>query len=296
MLSDRLYIQLGSSCNCDCIFCAVADSRHFPELSLKRIREHLLVGRSNGLSKLTISGGEPTTRKDLRLIVRTARELGYMHIQVQTNGRALAKFSYTKNLLDDGVDVFLPSIHGHTAEIHDAIMRAPGAFVQTVQGIRNLVELQSTPVNTNTVITRQNYRHMPELVSLLIDLGVKQIQLSYVQAEGNAKNIIVDIGPAMTDAKSYINDAINACSELEVKILIDGIPQCILSDNYQLARNMRRAPVVCGVSDQDQLRLATKPGKLKRKDCTDCDLTMFCGGVWEKYIDLFGWNEFMPVR
>lgn len=294
-LSNRLYIQLGSNCNCDCIFCAVADSRHFPELPLQRIREHLIIGRVNGLERLTISGGEPTTRKDLRQIVQTARELGYTHIQIQTNGRALASRSYTQNLLNEGVDVFLPSIHGHIAEIHDPIMRAPGAFAQTIKGIKNLVELQNTPVNTNTVITKQNYRYLPELAELLTRLGVGQIQLSYVQAEGNAKEIIVDIGPAMADARPYLDNTINICHANGVKILIDGIPQCILDSNSHLGRNVRLSPVVCGVSDEDRLRLATKPGKLKRDNCSACSLNICCGGVWQKYIELFGWDEFVPI-
>jgi MoaA/NifB/PqqE/SkfB family radical SAM enzyme len=295
MDTHRLYIQLGSQCNCDCIFCAVADSRNLPGLSFDRVVEHLTSGAANGFAHLTISGGEPTIRRDLPQIVSTARRLGFSHIQVQTNARALANRQITERLFEAGVDKFLPSIHGHNADVHDAIMRAKGAFNQTVRGIANIVALQRTSVSTNTVITKQNYAYLPQLGELLISLGVKQAQLSYVQAEGNAKNAIRDIGPAMSDAYPFLQETIALCSKAGVKVLVDGIPQCVLSGYHIFARDMRRTPRVAGVTDSNDIVLGRTPDKLKAASCTECRFSPKCGGVWQKYVEMYGWSEFSPV-
>lgn len=295
MDAHRLYIQLGSQCNCDCIFCAVADSRHLPNLPFDRVVEHLEIGAANGLTRLTLSGGEPTIRRDLSEIVSTARRLGYSHIQVQTNARALAKRQVAERLFEAGVDVFLPSIHGHKADLHDAIVRAKGAFDQTVRGISNIVALQRTPVSTNTVITKQNYASMPQLGELLIGLGAKQVQLSYVQAEGNAKNAIRDIGPAMSDAYPFLGETITLCAKAGVEVLVDGIPQCILPGYHVLARDMRKVPRVAGVTDNNDIVLGGTPDKPKSKSCAECRFSPKCGGVWRKYLEMYGWSEFSPV-
>jgi len=295
MEARRLYIQLGSQCNCDCIFCATADSRHLPNLSFERVTEHLALGTAQGFRKLTLSGGEPTIRRDLHEIVGVARECGYTHIQVQTNARALANRRVSERLFEAGVDTFLPSIHGHNAELHDAIVRANGAFDQTVRGIANTVALQRTCVSTNTVITKQNYANLPELGRLLIDLGVKQLQLSYVQAEGNAKNAIRDIGPAMSDAYPFLQQTIELSTQVQVEVLIDGIPQCILSGYSALARDLRDPPRVAGVADNNDVVLGGTPDKLKTADCAECHFSSRCGGVWRKYIEMYGWSEFLPV-
>ncbi len=295
MDAHGLYIQLGSQCNCDCIFCAVADSRDLPGLPFDRVVEHLAVGAENGFTRLTISGGEPTIRRDLPQIVCTARQLGYSHIQVQTNARVLASQKLVEQLFEAGVSVFLPSIHGHNAYVHDAIVRAKGAFTQTVHGIVNIVTLQRTPVSTNTVITKQNYSNLPQLGELLISLGVKQVQLSYVQAEGNAKNAIRDIGPAMSDAYPFLQETITLCAKAEVKVLIDGIPQCILSGYHIFARNMRETSRVAGVTDNNDVVLGRMPDKLRSAGCAECRFSPECGGVWQKYVEMYGWSEFSPV-
>jgi hypothetical protein len=34
---------------------------------------------------------------------------------------------------------------------------------------------------------------------------------------------------------------------------------------------------------------------MKRKECESCVHDQGCSGVWRKYIEKYGWDEFIPV-
>ena len=59
------------------------------EPTLDQLRDLMIQARNErpmGSKAIQITGGEPTIRKDLLDIVKTASEVGFTHIQVNTNG------------------------------------------------------------------------------------------------------------------------------------------------------------------------------------------------------------------
>lgn len=68
---------------------------------------------------LQLSGGEPTVREDLPEIVRMAKESGFDHIEINTNGIQLASSTdYCKELLDAGVSTIYLQFDGIRPEIY----------------------------------------------------------------------------------------------------------------------------------------------------------------------------------
>ncbi len=82
-----------------------------------------------------------------------------------TRGR-LSDRVHLEDLRDAGLTSCFVSIHGPEASVHDWLTRSPGAFDQTCAGLANLDGL-GIPFVTNTVICRQNYRLLSELVVFL---------------------------------------------------------------------------------------------------------------------------------
>jgi len=107
--------------------------------------------------------------KDLVEAVAFARSHGYRHIQLQSNGRKFSDMAYLQALVKAGANEFSPAIHGFKEETHDFLTCAPGAWRQTVQGIMNIHALGQMII-TNTVITKQNYKEMSQLATLLAKL------------------------------------------------------------------------------------------------------------------------------
>jgi uncharacterized radical SAM superfamily Fe-S cluster-containing enzyme len=68
---------------------------------------------------LQFSGGEPTIRKDLPELVRMAKELGFHHVEVNTNGIVLSQsVDYCKNLVDAGVNTIYLQFDGLTSDVY----------------------------------------------------------------------------------------------------------------------------------------------------------------------------------
>lgn len=94
---------------------------------------------------LGITGGEPTLYGDgfVELLRHISAELPTFEVHVLSNGRRFADEAFCaeiQQVISDRVVFGIP-VYGTTAEEHDAIVGADGAFVETIVGIHNLVEL-----------------------------------------------------------------------------------------------------------------------------------------------------------
>ncbi len=64
---------------------------------------------------LQISGGEPTLREDLLEIIRMAKEIGFSHVQIHTNGLKLAEsIDFCQQLKDEKIDSIYLHFNGAT--------------------------------------------------------------------------------------------------------------------------------------------------------------------------------------
>ena len=85
----RHWVRLTRYCNQRCLFCLDRYAQTGGVLDLAFIRRDLARGRKRGLTRVVLSGGEPTVHPAFVEIVGLARELGYTHIQTITNGRRM---------------------------------------------------------------------------------------------------------------------------------------------------------------------------------------------------------------
>ena len=205
-------LKVGFKCNNNCIFCAQAHKRILGNKSIEELKEALENGIKDGYTEVVFTGGEPTIRRDIIELVRFAHDLGYDLIQIQTNGRMLSYKSFAEKLVKAGVTEFSPALHGHNKKIHESQTRCVGSFKQTLQAIKNLVDLQ-VPVLTNSVVTKFNYKYLPQLVRLLINLKVDQFQLAFVHPVGNAWKYFDRVVPKMSDVAPYIKESLEIAKE-----------------------------------------------------------------------------------
>jgi len=195
-LSKYVVISIWFGCNNNCSICMLGDmKRELPGIGFDRFRSALYQIRNEGRFRdLILSGAEVTTFDDLGRYVRFAASLGWFKkIQIQTNGRRLADKNYVRHLVDCGINEFFVSIHG-LEKVHDAVAQVPGAFRETIQGIKNL-EAFDVNVITNTVLTRANLQDIPGLFALLLNEAVSEIHLwNYFPMERiDTKDLVVSM-------------------------------------------------------------------------------------------------------
>jgi radical SAM protein with 4Fe4S-binding SPASM domain len=134
------YIEPTLRCNHRCVHCYCESSipDRSQELSRKEIRVALDGLARLGSLILVFTGGEVFLRPDLLSLVADARERGFA-VVVFTNGTliddAIARALHEHAVL--GVEI---SIHGATADVHDAITGVTGSFDRATAAIRLLRE------------------------------------------------------------------------------------------------------------------------------------------------------------
>jgi MoaA/NifB/PqqE/SkfB family radical SAM enzyme len=184
-----LSIETGFSCNAYCGFCPQLNYRGVPDpdapidLTTEEVRARIRWGAENGYDQIGFSGGESTIRDDFVDCVEYAHSLGYRLIGITTNGLRLAYMAYAARLVRAGLTSVNISVHGHTAELHDAMLRTPGAFDLAMRALDNVQALRQVTgrrieVMSMSLATPRVLPHFPDIVRLM---GRKGVRLHMIQ-------------------------------------------------------------------------------------------------------------------
>ena len=114
-------LEITYRCNMNCAVCfADANAEKFePYIGQIRNMYAAALG-SNRFCSVQLSGGEPTVRDDLPEIIRLGKDMGVVHLQVNTNGIRIANdIEYLRAMKDAGLDLIYLQFDG----LDDAIYR-----------------------------------------------------------------------------------------------------------------------------------------------------------------------------
>lgn len=295
---DRIDVKAGFVCNNSCRFCVQAHNKGAGKDKTTAEIIGILEESRERFEAVVFTGGEVTIRDDVFDIVSAARELGYKKIHIQSNGKRFYYKDFCVKMAESGANEFGLALHGHIPELHDYLTRAPGSFLATLRGIRNLVELGQTVI-TNTVITKSNYRHLPELARVLVRAGVFQYQFAFVHVVGNARTYAPSVVPRKTLAVPYAKRGLDVGLAEGVKVMTEAIPYCFLRgyEQYIAEKIIPETKVFdAGRVIESFTEVRRNQGKTKGPACGDCDMCADCEGPWREYPEMFGWDEFKPVK
>ena len=296
----RLDLKVGFQCNNRCIFCVQGDKRFTCKNKTDKEIRSILNKMSKDHDEVVFTGGEPTVRKELLDWVNYAREIGYTNIQIQTNGRMFSYIGFCQALIKAGVTEFSPALHGSSAKVHDSLTQAPGSFAQTTQGIRNLIKL-GQHVITNSVITKGNYKDIPKLAQLLVDLKVDQFQFAFIHINeiiANDSNLTKTIVPRYKEAIPYVKKGLDIAAKAGISAMVEATPYCFMK-GYEKFVSEQYIPAASVFDDvavtMDYGAYRKNEGKSKGPLCSSCKMNKICEGPWKEYPQIFGWSEFIPI-
>ncbi|MFA5188682.1 MAG: radical SAM protein [Patescibacteria group bacterium] len=295
---DRVDIKIGFKCNNNCQFCVQGEKRYKHEnRTLDEIRNALAEAKGQGAAGVVFTGGEPTIHPDILAAVKSARDLGFKNIQIQSNGRMFAYLDFCKKLVLAGANEFSPALHGSNPEIHDELTSSPGAWQQVVQGIKNLKSL-GQHVLTNTVINSENYQDLPKLAQLFVDLGVDQFQFAFVHILGTAEKNKDWIVPKMSEVMPFVKQGLEIGIKAGKVVMTEAIPFCLMQgyEDFIAERIMPETKIVDAEGVIENFAdYRWNQGKVKREECKVCKFFKLCEGPWKEYPEIFGWDEFQPI-
>ena len=144
-------IDITNRCNLKCPVCFANASAagYVYEPSKEQVTsmlENLRATKPVPATALQFSGGEPTIRNDLFDLVRKAKELGFRHVEVNTNGVRIAQsLEYAKELKASGVSTVYLQFDGLTNGTYKFI-RGLDLLETKMKAIQNLREAGFTSV------------------------------------------------------------------------------------------------------------------------------------------------------
>ena len=247
----RNWVRLTFDCNDHCVFCLDADAHDGTIRSHDDVKRQILDGRRVGATRLILSGGEPTIHPKYVDFIRLGALAGYPKIQTVTNGRMFAYDDFLRRCLDAGLSEITFSLHGPNARVHDALVGTKGAFEEEMRGLKNALahrEATGRPiVNVDVVVNRANVRHLAEMLSMLLDLGVGEFDLLQVVPFGRAfrdgrDTLFYDL----EEARPHIQAALEFSKRPDVHLWMNRFPpqhlegfEHLIQDPYKLNDEVR---------------------------------------------------------
>ena len=197
----RHWVRLTRVCNNNCVFCLDKEAQNGTFISIKDIKRDLEKGIKEKAKRVVLSGGEPTVHPQFIKIVKLAKDLGYKHIQIITNGRMFAYKNFLDGVIKAGVNEITFSLHGHTQKIHEIQTQIKGSFKQSLGGLINALKSKRAIISVDVVINKYNYKYLFDILKFYIDLGVSEFDLLQVipfgQAWVNRDKVFYDIPKAL---------------------------------------------------------------------------------------------------
>ena len=128
-------IEVADRCNEACVHCYQVQGQK-GEMSTDELRRVMDELSELGVIFLTISGGEPTLRKDFLELVEHARKRRFA-VKIYSNGLRIDE-KLAQRLGQLAVQEVQLSLYSRKPEVHDAVTRVPGSFQRTVQAAKHL--------------------------------------------------------------------------------------------------------------------------------------------------------------
>jgi uncharacterized radical SAM superfamily Fe-S cluster-containing enzyme len=152
-------LMVTNRCNLRCSYCfmnaGAAGYIYEPSLEmLKKMMQAVRQEKPVPCKALQITGGEPCIRDDLIKIIKMAKDMGFTHIQLNTNGIRLSEEpEYCKKIRAAGVNTVYMSCDGVSKETNSW-------FEQNKKAVENLRKADLGVVLVPTVIADSNLKEV----------------------------------------------------------------------------------------------------------------------------------------
>lgn len=195
-----IYWELTRACDLACRHCraeAVA-WREPEELSTSEAKGLLEKIRGFGRPPhIVLTGGDPLKRSDFFDLLECGARLGFRMSVAPSGTNALTQEVFRRFKLN-GVESISLSLDSSTAEKHDGFRGVPGCFEWTLRAAR-LAREKGIEFQINTLVTAETAADLPEIYSLVSELGLRRWSLFYLIAVGRGR-VLTEVAPDRCEA------------------------------------------------------------------------------------------------
>ncbi len=294
-MAGLLDVILGYDCNVACDYCTITPEMRAQALTTREVVARLQHGRALAYDRLSLTGGEPTIRRDLIGLVRAAKQLGFHDIKLQSNGLLFAQADNVTRLVDAGVTLFHISVHTHEAARYDALVRRAGTYELMRRGLDNVVA-RGPALVVDLIMKEDTYRALPSALAWLEARGARRVDLWFVSlTDGNREN--VDSMPRMRDVVPYMREGLAFARARGMEVRSLHVPRCLLGEDHVHVFDPGADRVMVVTPEATfELKDSKLTGQLHMPCCAGCEHEAVCPGVRPDYLERYGDGEFARAR
>jgi len=221
------FLTLTDKCNLRCSFCyeiPIDGSPHTFEAEPETFAPELYKAmHDEGWREVVITGGEPTMMPTFFRAIAECHRQGYEKIIVASNGRRFAYPDFARRARLAGLTHANISLFGHNRIIHDGTTKQRGSFVQTNEGIRNLLAA-GIDVSCSVVVNKRNYQQLMPYMDHVWSLGVRRMLMMGLKPFGGAFVERDKVFYDFEEGAPFVNASIRYGVELGFEITTMGLP------------------------------------------------------------------------
>ncbi|MFO0755854.1 MAG: radical SAM protein [Byssovorax sp.] len=289
-----LDVVLGYDCNLGCTYCTITAEMRLRALPTARVAQEIERAALRGFKDIAFTGGEPTIRPDLAVLIRHAKRKGFEHVKVASNGLRYAHARYLDYLIESGVDRFHISMHAFRDEDYDRTVQREAMAPLRRQAIANVVDRKLDLV-ADLILKEDTYRDVRPWIASLVEQGVRRFALWLVSlTDENAKN--VEQLPRITEVVPSVIEAFDDARRGGYEVVSLHIPRCFVPGYEDHVRHPGADLVTVVTPDEVfDLKDSRLGGGVKPEGCAGCRYLGECPGLRRDYIDRFGGGEVRAV-
>ena len=178
-----LLAELTHRCPLQCPYCSnpLELEKVGEEMGTDDWRSAIRQAAEIGCLQIHFSGGEPTARQDLEILIAEATQAG-LYTNLITSGVSCDRARLDR-LAAAGLEHVQISFQDATAELGDRIGGSAGAHGKKLAFARHVRDA-GLALTLNFVVHRQNLHHLDAMLDLAVTLGAGRIEIANVQYYG----------------------------------------------------------------------------------------------------------------
>lgn len=299
-------VDIGRPCNIRCSFCYYYHQKTTPFVPFETLRQGIIKVKERGNDSIVFSGGEPTMHPQIVELVKFSSS-NHMKTCIITNATLFFKDNLINRLLEAGLDDLLITIQG-LEEIHNKSVCAKtyDKVIKTIDFMHN----NGLFYRTNTVITTDTYKRLPELAKLLVEKKPRICNfLNFMSREDWPKIDRSHIEAKCSDTAPYLKKAIEILEDADIGVNVRYFPMCLLKE---FEKNLCNASLVIFDPYEWDYGFMPKTFEVYKKagqnicqainsnglcaECMKCGIKEICGTLDKAYFERFGAGELEPYR
>ena len=184
-----LFLEITPFCNEHCLHCGsrcgdidVSGMLSKDEILtvLKQVKKDFDISQL----RLCVTGGEPLLRPEFFEIMEAAQRLGFTW-GMTSNGTLIDK-QVARRLKSTGLKTVSVSVDG-LKENHEWFRQSPGCYEKTIEGIKNLLEVDISHVQITTVVYHKNIGELDKMYEEFQKVGVRSWRVINIEPIGRAR-------------------------------------------------------------------------------------------------------------